>query len=353
MAQSRMKISIGFDTLVRIVLVGFLTLAFIKLSQLMLIVLTSVVIAAAIEPATHWFAKHKVSRLPAVLFVYVASFLLLAFALYGVVPLLVNEVGNLASVLPKKVQWLAPINNGATALSSLSGSFDGEFDLGKFTNALIRLPVSGNILETLSLIFGGISSFVFIVVISFYLAVQDRGVENFLRIISPIHVETYLIGLWKRTEQKIGRWMQGQLLLALIIGPLVYLGLTILQIKYAFSLALLAATFELIPFFGPILSAVPAVLIGFGISIPKGLMVIAFYVIIQQFENHLIYPLVVKKVIGIPPIIVILALLAGGQLAGFLGLLLAVPVAVLLMELLADFEKNKQLKVSQIAADNE
>ncbi|MBI3075253.1 MAG: AI-2E family transporter, partial [Parcubacteria group bacterium] len=97
----------------------------------------------------------------------------------------------------------------------------------------------------------------------------------------------------------------------------------------------------IIPLFGPKIAAVPAVLIGFLESVPLGFMVLGLYVIIDQFESHLIYPLVVRKVIGISPIIVILALIIGGELAGFLGIILAIPVATTLLEMLSDFEKGK------------
>lgn len=135
--------------------------------------------------------------------------------------------------------------------------------------------------------------------------------------------------------------MQGQLLLGLLIGVMVYLGLTILGIKYAFLLALLAAVFEIIPLFGPILAATPAVILGFLDSAVLGFMVLGFYIIIQQFENHLIYPLVVRKVVGVPPLVVIIALIIGAKLAGFLGVLLSAPIAAVLMEYMNDLEKAK------------
>ncbi|MBL7045777.1 MAG: AI-2E family transporter, partial [Parcubacteria group bacterium] len=142
---------------------------------------------------------------------------------------------------------------------------------------------------------------------------------------------------------KIGRWMQGQLILAAIIGVLVYLGLTILGVKHALLLALIAALFELIPVFGPILASIPAIIIGFvdgGATI--GLLVVGLYLIIQQFENHLIYPLVVTKVVGVPPLLVILALLIGAQLAGFLGIILSVPVAAAIQEFVKDLQENRK-----------
>jgi predicted PurR-regulated permease PerM len=209
-----------------------------------------------------------------------------------------------------------------------------------FQSSLAGVPVEG-FLQVASLIFGGLFSFILIVVISFYLAVQKGGIESFLRLVTPLPKEQYIIDLWERSQRKIGLWSQGQILLGLIVGVLVYLGLTILQVKYALVLAVIAALFELIPFFGPVLSAVPAVLLGFSQSPTIGLMVIGLYAILQQFENQLIYPLVVNKIVGVPALLVILFLIIGGQLAGFLGLILAVPAAAVLMELADDWTKSK------------
>jgi len=109
-------------------------------------------------------------------------------------------------------------------------------------------------------------------------------------------------------------------------------------------LAMLAAIFELIPIFGPILAAIPAVAVAtVGGGPAVGLGVTLFYIIIQQFENHLLYPLVVKKVVGVPPLLVILALIIGAKLAGFLGIILSVPIAAAIQEFVHDIQKEKKI----------
>ncbi|MEK7607825.1 MAG: AI-2E family transporter, partial [Patescibacteria group bacterium] len=158
--------------------------------------------------------------------------------------------------------------------------------------------------------------------------------------------EDYVLDLWKRTQTKIGLWMQGQLILAIVVGLLVYLGLMILGVRNALLFAVLAALLETIPLFGPIIAAIPAVAAAYvdnGAS--AGFIVVGLYLIIQQFENHLIYPLVVKKIVGVPPILVIISLLIGFKLAGFLGILLSVPLSSMLVEFLDDVQKRK---VSQV-----
>ena len=172
-----------------------------------------------------------------------------------------------------------------------------------------------------SVALGGAVSFILIIVLSFYLSMQENGVENFLKIIIPARHENYAVGLWQRWKKKIGLWLQGQILLGFIVGVLVYIGLTLMQVEYALTFALLAAIFELIPIFGPILSAIPPIMVALVQSPVLALEVGILYIIIQQFENHLIYPLVVRKIVGVPSIMVILALVIGAQIGGFFGLL--------------------------------
>jgi predicted PurR-regulated permease PerM len=182
---------------------------------------------------------------------------------------------------------------------------------------------------------------VLVIVISFYLSVSNDGIESFLRILSPIEREEYVIGLWNRSQAKIARWMQGQLFLGLVIGILTFIGLTLLKVEHALLLAVLAAIFELIPF-GIFLAAIPAVSFAFsGGGISLALMVVALYVLIQQLEGYLISPIVMNKMTGISPLVVIISVLIGVQLAGFWGLILAVPVAVTILEYIKDFEKKK------------
>ena len=345
MNEKNIIINISSGTFLRAILLGLLFVLLYILRDLVLVLLTSVVIASAIEPATRWFAKYRVPRIPAVIFVYVFIVAFIVMVLYLFIPPFLNEFSSLSSSLPQYLESINLINpiTGSGA-EGLVGDLSKTFPLGETIKNIQGTIVgfSNNIFQTLSAVFGGVFSFILIIIISFYLAVQERGIENFLQIIVPDKHEKYIIDLWKRSQAKIGKWMQGQLLLGLLIGVLVYLGLTILGVKYAFTLAIFAAMAELIPIFGPIIAAVPAVLLGFLDGPTLGFMVIGLYVIIQQFENHLIYPLVVRKVVGVPPLLVILALIIGGQLAGFLGILLSAPIAAVIIEFTNDIQREKQ-----------
>jgi len=337
------NINVDAGSFIKAVLVLILFYVLFILKDLVLVVLTAVVIASAMEPATKFLGKYRVPRVPSVIFVYLLLVSIFGGIFYFFLPPLLVEVSKLATSLPQYFEFFSPgtINGQANGIvSGISQSLPIKELLSDVKLAASSL--SGGVLQFVGTVFGGVTSFILIFIISFYLAVQEKGIENFLQIISPVKHERYVVNLWKRSQKKIGLWMQGQLLLGLFIGVLVYLGLTILGVPYALLLALLAALFELIPLFGPILAAIPAIFLGFvGGGVSLGLMTLGLYAIIQQFENHLIYPLVVRKVVGVAPLVVILALIIGGKLAGFLGLLLAVPIAAALMELVDDIQKEK------------
>jgi len=286
--------------------------------------------------------------------------------LYFFIPPVLNESSNLLSNAPKYLDSVVlwnPLNDakltetGQVAGGISDGLNGGKQILGGLSSGSVNTSVLGDlitrfqgfasnssdsVINIMSSIFGGAFSFIIIVVLSFYLAVQEGGVEKFLRIITPNKNEAYVVDLWKRSQRKIGYWMQGQLLLSVLVGVSVYLGLMILGVKNALILAVFAGAFEIIPLFGPVIAAIPAIVTGFtGGGLTTGLLVLGLFVIIQQFENHLIYPLVVKKVIGVSPILVIIGVIVGAKLAGFLGIILSAPITSVLMEFLEDVQKDK------------
>jgi len=336
-----------------IFLVLMLYFAFI-IKDLLLVLLTSVVIASSVEPGTRWLMKRKLPRVISVLTIYVGVILIMATLMYFFIPPLVSDTSQFFNSLPQYIESLtisAGEFNSIPAVQDLLTTLSGSFKDAGFLSS-VGSGVSGatfGFLTTASTIFGGVLSFLLIIVLSFYLAVQEDGVANFLKIITPVQHEKYILDLWKRAQRKIGLWMQGQLILGVIIGVLTYLGLSILGIENALLLAVVAALFELIPVFGPILAAVPATAFGFiegGATL--GFLVIGLYVIIQQFESQLIHPLVVKKIIGIPALIAIVALIIGAQIAGFLGIILSVPLAAVLMEYIGDVEKSKAAQLKEM-----
>lgn len=365
--NKEVHITIKSGSIVRALVLVACVIFLYYIRDLVLVVLAAVVIASAMEPFTVWLGKHHVSRLPAVILMYLALAGTVVGVFYFFLPPLLNDASNFLASAPKYFDSISvwdplqkdSLSESKQAVQNLSQDLNQSRQVvSNFSSGLSLSQVIGNVrgaisnlsqgfIKTLSLIFGGVLSSILIVVLSFYLAVQEDGVAHFLQFVTPARQEKYVIDLWKRVQHKIGLWMQGQLVLAVVVGLLVYLVLTIfgpfLHVGNPILLAFLAAVFETIPLFGPILSAIPAVSMSYTDgSVTTALIVVGIYLIIHQLENNLIYPLVVKKIVGIQPILVILALLVGFKLAGFLGVLLSVPVATTLMEYFNDLQKSKQ-----------
>jgi predicted PurR-regulated permease PerM len=272
---------------------------------------------------------------------------------YFFLPVLISEFSGFSAAISNyfpKSAIISNLQNGAISQAQhLVNGISNDLTLsGLIEGAKYVSGTSGSLVDSLSIAFGGVINLILIVVTSFYLSIEEKGIENFLKVIIPPSHEAYAIDLWNRSQRKIALWVRGQLLLGLLIGILIYLGLSILGVPYALLLAMTAAIFELVPF-GIVLAAVPGVMFAYlegGLTL--ALMTTGFYIIVQQFENYLIQPLVVKKAVGISPLVVILSALVGFQLAGIWGLILAIPVSVALFEFMNDVEKKKTLARSNV-----
>ncbi|MDO8523649.1 MAG: AI-2E family transporter, partial [bacterium] len=138
------------------------------------------------------------------------------------------------------------------------------------------------------------------------------------------------------------------------MGIFAFLWLTILGVKFSLVLAFVAAVAELMPIFGPIIAGVTAVIVTAATEPTSTVLLVAGgYLVLHELEANLIYPLVVKKVIGVPPLLVILALFAGAELAGFLGILLSVPIAATIQEFVSDIQKEKARELARLKREEQ
>jgi predicted PurR-regulated permease PerM len=340
----RLTVTITTGTIVRTALVFLLLGILYYLRDIVLIVLTAVVIATVIEPVALSLEKKKVPRLAAVISVYVAFLMVITSAVYFLVPPVVTEVTRLVSETAGHagdlILW-QPLTDVSLPVDADRVGLAEGFTL---QDLLVELSTQLNVLtggaiSIITSVFGGIITFLLIFILSFYLAIRKDGVSHFLELVTPVKHFDYVNDIWRRSQKKIGLWIQGQFMSAVIVTTLIYTGLTILGVPYAILLAALAFFLEFIPF-GSGLSAVPGVAVAFLVGgLPFAIVVTVFYVIIQQFDANVIYPLVVKKVVGISPLMVIVAVIAGAKLAGLLGALLAVPFSAVLNEFALDLRK--------------
>ncbi len=343
--NSTTTFDISSSTLLRIVafVLGLWFLWIIR--DILLILLVSVFIASALEPLASRLQRFRVPRAISVLVAYILFVAIIVGIGTLIVPPLVTETQNLAQDLPNIYERYSSflgragtLFGGETALSSLQ---QGLLDVNQFL-----AKTTGGFFATTRTVFDGVFAVVLVFVISFYLVISRENLYAFIRSVVPVEHQPYTIDLIKRVQQKIGRWLVAQLVLGVLVGVLVFVVLWILKVPYALALALLAFFGEFIPFIGPTIAAIPAVLLGFTQSFVVGIMVIVVYLIIQQLEAHVLVPTIMRKAIGLNPLTTILAILIGAKLAGFVGVLIAVPVATIIIAFLGDLiPANKEEEI--------
>jgi predicted PurR-regulated permease PerM len=342
-------ISITTGTMIRAVLVAVGLFLFWYLRELVLVVLTSIVIASFVESTVPHFKKLHFSRVFGIVVLYVVSLLILAGLFYLFVPLLITELYNFSTFVSAYIPGVSFLNyfqnQAFSGAKDIVGALSNDFSLTTLVSISRSFitNLSGGFFTAFSVAFGSIFNFIMIILISFYLSIQEKGIENFLRIIFPIRHEEYVVDLWERSRRKIALWMKGQVILGCVIAILIYLVLSLLGIQYALLLALIAGVMELVPY-GILVSLIPAFAFSYiSGGLGSALIVSAVYIIVHQFEIFLFSPIIIKKVVGLSPIVIILSVLIGFELGGIWGAVLAIPVAVIVMEFLSDIEKNKIL----------
>ena len=307
----------------RTIIIGIALLAAIWiLIQIRLVVISvfiALILGLALDPMV---TRLKRLHLPRPVGVFLVFFLFLAAVLgltaYGFTPL-VNETGKFIVNLP---QFLRPV------LDSLGPiPFASELQQQLASQATL---LSANILTIAGSIVSNIIFLLTVLFLTFYFLLDWENLKNRLVKMLDHRSRTRFQGIIESMEKNLGGWLRGQLLLMVVVGVLVYLGLFALGVEYALPLAVIAGLFEVIPTIGPVLSAVPALLVGFATSFGLGIWVLVLYVVVQQLENSLIVPNVMGRAVGFSPLTTLLIVFAGAQLFGIGGAVLSIPVAILL-----------------------
>jgi len=342
MANEKVKtIDISMKTLIKFILIILALLFLFYVRDVIIIVFVSVIIATAINPWVDNFQKKGIPRILSIVIIYTVIFGLISLAIALILPAITNQISLFIKNFPFIYQKISASLPGTEAQDT--GLVETiQKSLQSIISALGN--VTSSIFAGISNIFGGLFSLVGILVITFYIVLIEDGFKKFISSVSPVKYQPYLLQLSERLQIRLSHWIKGQLILSLVIGTACFIGLVILGIPYALVLGLIAGLTEFIPYAGPVIGAVPAVLIALAISPWKAIFVVILYVIIQQLENNLLVPKIMQKVTGLNPIVVVIVMLLGAKLMGILGVLLALPVTIIGDEFLKDFYRDKEEK---------
>lgn len=329
------KIDITSSTILRVILMLIVFWVLYIIRDVLLMIVAAMVIAFAMEPLTKKLQAHRIPRGVSVVVVYAALIALLSTAVTVIIPAVAEQTVRLASQAPHLLIGLQE------RVGTIPG-FSSEQIASQLQDVLSRIGSNlsnygGAIFQQTRSVFSGFLSIIFVFVIAFYFVIEQSAIKKMFRYVVPRQHMAYVELMIDRIEYKLGRWVLGQLVLGVVVGLAVGIVLWLLGVEYALALGLVAGILEVFPVIGPLVSGVLGTIIALSQSFFLGIAALIMYVVIQQLENQILVPNIMKKATGLNPLVTLLAVLLGGRLAGFVGVILSVPIATIMSIILADF----------------
>lgn len=318
-----MKIDVSTNTFLKVVII-VLGLVFLwAIRDVIILILLVFVIVAALGPIVDRLQRFKIPRFLCVIIVYSVFIGAIVALLALFVPPLIEQFKQFARDLPDLYKKLIPVYQNIHSNPTWGSLLDKPVQslssqLNNVANSIFSIGGS---------IFTGLGAIVAVIVLTFYLLLEENGIRLFIKSLAPQRKKEMVVNLFDKVSEKWGGWLRGQFLLMVAVGLVDYLGLVIFHIPFALPLALFAGFFEIVPYLGPILGAIPAILVAFTVSPWAALFIALWYLVVQQLENYILVPKVMQKAVGLSPVVTIIALIIGARLLGILGAVIAVPVA--------------------------
>lgn len=297
-----------------------------RLGNFLMIAVFAILLATAIDEPVSWLERRGVPRPLGIGLHYLALLAVLALVVVVLVPLVAAEGLLLRQEIPAYVQAvesrLAAMNPQAAADLSFSRiAQEGSGNVGALAGRLTRVTLDAA--RTLLYVF-------ITLVLAFFLAAEPGIVGKLVARFAPVRHQPRVLAVAARSRDRIGAWARGQVLIAMIFGLAMGIGLRIIGVPYAVSLGTAAGVLEIFPYVGGAITVVLAALTALSVGVPQVIAVLVLYLILVNLESHVLAPLLFGKAIGLPPVAILVALLAGVELLGILGALLAIPIAVIL-----------------------
>lgn len=329
------RVEVGTKLLFRTaLLIGGVYLLYL-LRDVALLVLFAVLTAAALTPAIVKLRKWGLSRTAAVIITYAVLFLGGIAILMVLIPIFFSETKEFLTNWPKYA------NQFGTSFSGIEAYLQGigiDFKRADFFANIEGSAAQwfGGLFSTTVNLFQGFIHVIGFFFLALYLSIEEKGIEKFFLMLTPEQYRTHALSIASRMQGKVSQWLFGQMILMIIAFAMYYIGLTIIGVPYALAIAFFGGLMEILPYIGPVLAAVPAILVGLLYSPALGFAALVFYLIAHQIEAHIIAPQVMKRSANLNPVALIIAILVGIELDGPVGVILAVPITMMLSVFVED-----------------
>jgi predicted PurR-regulated permease PerM len=326
------RIEFPTNQIIKVLIVTALIFFTIKLQHIIILLFLSFIIMASTKPAAVFLSKKlKFPEPLAIIVVYISIIFIFGGIIYFISQPLAAEANRLSENAPELIE------KAVERFPFLEGKVNGDSLSEIIKNLVVSVSQQfsnfgvafNNALEIAFGAFSVLFQMISVLIISIYLFLDRKNILK--SIISIFNFdEDAFYSAYDRIETQLGAWVRGQLFLAFVVGLMTWIGLTAAGVNFPLPLAVLAGLFEIIPVIGPIISAIPIMLIGFSMSPIKGVLSTIICLVVQQMENHLLVPTIMRRAVGLSPVVTLVSILIGSELLGLLGSIIAVPMAAML-----------------------
>ncbi len=336
--ETKQVLEISWETIAKIFVAIFIFYFIYLTKEIALWFFFALAMSVLLAPAINFLRKFWIPKIIAILIVYFSIFGILGLLMYLTAPIFISELKQLAQYLPDYWNQMNPI------MQQIGIDITPTFD--NFTQILVSglSQSSKGIMSAISTFFGGLYSTAFILTTAFFLSLEEDAFKNFLTLILPKKYEEGIVALFQRAQNKISGWFGARILSCIFVGLASYIVFFAFGVKYAFILGLISGVMNFIPYIGPWITTILLVVF---ILVSSGSWVTLLYVmiavlIIQEVENKLLTPILMKRLVDVPPVLVLISLLIGAKLFGFLGTIFAVPVFGIIYEFVKEFLQRRK-----------
>ncbi|MFC1656541.1 AI-2E family transporter [Patescibacteria group bacterium] len=333
--QQKHFVDVSIWTVIKIVLVflGLFFLWFIR--DIILLLLITWVLVTILHPTVEKLNRSGVPRILGTTLVYLLLFAILSAIISLIAPSLIQQTEQLLT------RWPYYIDNFGSLYDTFR-DYATNMGLSTQTTSEILTPLTGSVYGFTLNFISGFVSVIIVLVISFYVLIEEDAIKSFWVSLFPTDKKHQVIEILNKITKSWGAWIRGRLILSLIIGVLTYVGLLILGVPYALTLAFIVALMDFIPYIGPILAIIPIVVLAF---VSNGwliaLLAVTYVFLIEQLEAIIFAPKIMQKTVGISPVTVIVSVLIGAKIFGIIGIILAIPIAAVLVIIFDEWRKAK------------
>ncbi|MFA5995274.1 MAG: AI-2E family transporter [Patescibacteria group bacterium] len=348
--QTPVQVNISSLTIIKIILVVLGLFFLWSIQEVIAMVFVAWILVFALEPLVSRMQRWHIPRAVSILLIYAVFLGIITAMVILLIPPLSAELASITNNFPQYMESLKANIDSIKQASADIGIFATiQTAADQAVNSVSSM--TNGIYNALATVVNSIVALVGILVITFYMLVEEEGIKKFLQSILPVNYQPYVIHKITQIQTRLSAWLWGELVLMLFVGTMVGVALQLAGVKYALVLGLLAGLTEVIPIVGPIIAAVPAVffsLVDVTAAPYKPLLIIAIYILVQQIENHLLVPKVMNKAVGVNPIVVLISLLIAAKLGGLVGIILAVPTVTIISIFLEDFLNQRKIEQNKL-----